>query len=90
MGPDLSRLVNLKTLFLNGQGAVEYKISESISCLQKLEVFHIDETPIRELPLGLASLVNLANFHMNWCKGVRFPPNLQVIDLACSFTLFWS
>ncbi len=75
--PDISKLVNLEKLSLTGNFSVTH-IPESISCLQKLELLEIGDSPIQEMPAGIAHLRNLATLYMQGCNGVRFPPDLQV------------
>jgi hypothetical protein len=76
---DISKLVNLKELVLQNNGAVKY-IPESISCLQKLEHLHIYKGQIDELPDGLSTLNNLASLELGCLnlEDYEFPDWFQV------------
>ncbi len=70
-------MVNLRALHLECHQTINY-MPESISCLQKLEHLHIEKVTIRELPVGLAKLANLATLSLNAFEDFSFPPDLQV------------
>jgi hypothetical protein len=89
MTPDISKLVNLKELFLTGNSMLTY-IPESISCLQKLECFILEESPVLEVPAGLATLANLACLDIIACERMAFPSDLQVNDRIDSQHWPWS
>jgi hypothetical protein len=83
MTSDISKLVNLEILTLTFNAMVTY-IPGSISCPQKLHCLHVQESPILELPVGLAALANLASLDIISCDGIAFPSDLQVYDLIVS------
>jgi hypothetical protein len=79
---DISKLVNLRVLKLDCNDTVD-NIPDSISCLQKLETLFLEyASGITEVPVGLATLKNLACLRIIFCEDLRFPPNLQVRDLG--------
>jgi hypothetical protein len=86
--PDISKLVNLKTLMLQRNGAL-MDIPESISCLQKLEQLCVYGGQIDELPAGLAKLANLTSLDLAALdfNDLRIPFGFQVGDPRHSRTL---
>lgn len=75
---DISKLVNLKDLTVERNGALSY-IPEAISRLQKLENICIGGSSSSGLSFSLPGLANLLGLCIRDCEGVRFPPSLQVM-----------
>jgi hypothetical protein len=86
---DISKLVNLKTLTLEENGSIEI-IPESISCLQKLEDFHISDSSTDIVPTSLAALSSLTSLLIRspaLDDALQLPPSLQVIIFKPTSTL---
>ncbi len=78
---DISKLVNLRVLTLDINDSLNC-ISESISCLQSLEVLHIAGSILRSLPDGIAKLTKLTQLYINDTTqgpGLSIPANLEVM-----------
>jgi Leucine-rich repeat (LRR) protein len=75
--PDISKLTKLTYLSLDNNTLLEY-IPESISCLQNLEALHIEDSPIREVPVSLKTLKSLDCLTLTYMGPVHFPSSLEV------------
>lgn len=76
---DISRLVNLKELTLECNGALSY-IPQALSCLQKLETTCVGEISVNGMSFSLPGVANLTGLCIWHCEDIRFPPSLQVAD----------
>ncbi len=81
---DISKLVNLRALTVETNNTL-ISVSESISCLQRLEDLHIIGSALTTLPGGLAQLASLTELHIDGAAhphGLRIDSSLEVSDLA--------
>jgi Leucine-rich repeat (LRR) protein len=60
---ELGKLVNLRVLRLLKNTRLCH-LPDAIRCLQKLEVLHIDECPLQDLPPGFGTLSNLLTLRL--------------------------
>jgi hypothetical protein len=79
MTPEVGKLVNLRVLKLVNNTRLG-SLPESISCLRKLEVLHLEECPVSALPEGFGTLANLQTLCVKRSRtlGFCFPPDLKV------------
>jgi hypothetical protein len=79
MSPEVGKLVNLRVMKLEANPAL-FDLPDSISCLQRLELLHIDGCPMHKLPQGFGALANLKTLRLIYTAGTKFPSDLKVRD----------